>query len=432
MNKKKLVLTSGVANTFEWYDYALFGHFAPIIGQKFFPDSDPSASLLQAFLVFAVGYLMRPLGGIFFGVIGDKFGRRTALSMAIMCMAITTAAIGFLPTYETWGMASTVLMIIVRMLQGLSMGGALTGSVSFVIEHSQKENRGIFGSISMSSICVGILLGSLVSSLVKSSFSPETFDAWAWRLPFIVGIAIYFAGVYIKNHTAETPLFVEAKYRGEIEASPLKIAFKNHWFDMIISVLINATGSIIFYLEAIYLLTYLKMERGFAEDDVNYLVNGCYVLMIFVTLFAGWLSDKIGRQKIFVMNLIFIIVVSPFIMLVMENGEFAAVIIAQIILAIMAAVYIGPEPALQAEFYPTEVRNTALSVSYNTATSLFGGTTPYIVASLVHNTGTITSSVYYIVVSAIVGLIALYFYKDRSLRDHKIHIDETSSDPELS
>jgi len=432
MNKRKLILTSGVANTFEWYDYALLGHFAPIIGQKFFPEDAPDAVLLQVFLVFAIGYLMRPLGGVFFGVIGDKFGRRTALSMAVMCMAIPTAAIGFLPTYETCGIFSTGLMVLARMLQGLSMGGALTGSVSFIIEHSEKENRGLLGSVSMSSICVGILLGSIVSFFVKSSFSAEAFDSWAWRLPFIVGIAIFFAGTYIKNHTPETPLFVEAKYRGEIESSPLKKAFKNHWFDMIISILINATGSIIFYLEAIYLVSYLKINRGFPESDVGYLVNFCYVLMIFVTLFAGWLSDKIGRQKIFVINLIFIIIASPFLMLVMENADFAAVVVAQIIIAIMAAVYIGPEPALQAEFYPTEVRNTALSVSYNTATSLFGGTTPYIIESLVQNTGTITSSVYYIVGAAITGLIALYFYKDRSLRDHKIHIDRDSADSEPS
>ena len=143
MNKHKLILTSSVANSFEWYDYALFGHFAPIIGQKFFPNSDPSISLLYAFLAFAVGYLMRPIGGIFFGVIGDRFGRRAALSASVICMAFPTAAIGFLPTYETAGIAATSMMILVRMLQGLSMGGALTGSISFIIEHIQKKITGV-------------------------------------------------------------------------------------------------------------------------------------------------------------------------------------------------------------------------------------------------------------------------------------------------
>jgi len=427
MNKRKLILTSGVANTFEWYDYALFGHFASILGQKFFPESDPSTAILQAFLVFAIGYLMRPLGSIFFGIIGDRFGRKTALSTAIICMAIPTAAIGFLPTYETWGIASTTLMIIVRMVQGLSMGGALTGSVSFVIEHSKKENRGLFGSISMASICTGILLGSMVSFVVKSVFTLEQFDAWAWRLPFIFGVAIYFAGVYVKKYTAETPLFEEAKARGEIVKSPLKTVFKHYWFDMLISVFINMTGSIIFYLEAIYLISYLKINRNFPEEDVGSLINFSYVIMIFITLFAGWLSDRIGRRKIFVINLMFIIIASPFLLGIIETGEFMTVAVAQLFIAIMAATYIGPEPALQAEFYPTAIRNTALSVSYNIATSVFGGTTPYIIESLIQNTGTITSSVYYIVVAAVLGMIALYFYEDRSLKDHKVHISQNGS-----
>ena len=162
MNKHKLILTSGIANSFEWYDYALFGHFAPVIGQKFFPSNDPSTSLLYAFLVFAIGFLMRPIGGIFFGIIGDKFGRRAALSASIICMAFPTAAIAILTTYETAGIVATSMMILVRMLQGLSMGGALTGSISFVIEHSEKNQRGFISSFSMSSICIGILLGSLV------------------------------------------------------------------------------------------------------------------------------------------------------------------------------------------------------------------------------------------------------------------------------
>jgi MFS transporter, MHS family, proline/betaine transporter len=427
MNKRKLILTSGVANTFEWYDYALFGHFAPIIGQKFFPESDPGASLLQAFLVFAIGYLMRPIGGVFFGVIGDKFGRRVALSSAVICMAIPTAAIGFLPSYETMGIISTSLMIVVRMLQGLSMGGALTGSISFVIEHTTKKHRGIAGSISMSSICIGILLGSTAAYLTRAAFSPEQFNEWGWRLPFIFGIFIFFAGLYIKNHTDETPLFKDAQNRGEIAHSPLREVFSKHWRDIIISILINATGSIIFYFEAIYLMTYLRINRGFDEGDVVSLINFCYVIMAVVTVLVGWLSDKINRRKIFVFNLVIIICAGPVIMTVLQEGDFLAVSLAQVTLAIIAASYIGPEPALQAEFYPTNIRNTALSVAYNAATSIFGGTAPYIIESLVQNTGSLTSSTYYIITSAVLSLGALYFYQDRSAVDHQVEIEDESS-----
>ena len=414
MNKRKLVFASGVANTFEWYDYALFGHFAPIIGAKFFPDASPSASLLYAFMAFAIGYLMRPIGGIFFGILGDKLGRRTALSAAIFCMSLPTALIGILPTYDSIGITATVLMILVRMLQGLSMGGALTGSISFVIEHTKPAHRGFTGSIPMSSICIGILFGSAISQLIQSILSPQQFNDWGWRIPFLLGIFILFAGSYIRKYTSETPSFEGIKQGGQILQSPLKRVISVYWFDMLISILINSTGSVIFYLQAIYLMSFLRINRNFAEVDISNLANYCYLIMAAITLGAGYLSDKIGRKQIFIINLLLVIILTPFLMHILETGSFYFVIIAQIVLSILAASYIGPEPALQAEFYPINVRNTALSLSYNTAVSIFGGATPLVLEYLVQKTGTITSATYYVIACAIFSLIALHFYKDRS------------------
>lgn len=413
MNKSKIIFSSGLANTFEWYDYALFGHFAPILGAKFFPDSDPSIALLNAFLVFAVGYLMRPLGGIFFGILGDRFGRKAALSGAIICMAVPTMTIGLLPTYDSIGITATALMIVARMLQGLSMGGALTGSISFVIEHSPKEHRGLAGSISMSSICIGILLGSVVAYSVKNILSPENFLDWGWRIPFLIGIFIIFAGLYIRNNANETPLFEEMKSKGKLAKSPLKEVLKNHWFDMLITIGINATGSVIFYTQAIYLMNFLKETRGFEAHIIDNITNICYLIMAVATVLVAGLSDIIGRKKIYFLNLIIIAISSPFIMHAFEHGSLNEIIIMQIILSIMAAAYIGPEPALQAAFYPTKVRNTALSVSYNLATSIFGGTTPFILEYLYQKTHSTTAWSYYIVVCCAVSFISLFFYKDR-------------------
>jgi MHS family proline/betaine transporter-like MFS transporter len=358
---------------------------------------------------------MRPIGGIFFGALGDKFGRKAALSASVICMSFPTMLIGALPTYENIGFSATVLMIIARMLQGLSMGGALTGSISFIIEHTPKERRGLAGSIPMAGICVGILLSSLVSYIVKNSLSAEQFDIWGWRLPFLFGIVILLSGFYIKNCTKETPMFEELKAKGDLSGSPLSDVINSHWKDMIISILINSTGSVIFYLQAIYLMTFLKQNRKFMEDDVSLLINMCYVIMFFTTLFMGYLSDRIGRKRIFVLNLVCIICLVPFLITIFENGDFAAVTYALIALSILAATYIGPEPALQAEFYPTAIRSSALSISYNTATSLFGGTTPYVLGALVLRTGSFTSCIYYVVVCAFLSLVSLYFYKKREL-----------------
>jgi len=415
MNKRRLIFASGIANAFEWYDYALFGHFAPIIGAKFFsPTNNSNSSLLYAFAVFAIGYLMRPIGGVFFGILGDKLGRKTALSASIICMSLPTALIGLLPTYESIGVTATILMVLVRMLQGLSMGGALTGSISFVIEHTGRKHRGFTGSISMSSICIGILFGSMISYLVHFFLTPEQFNDWGWRVPFLLGILILFAGLYIRRYTNETPDFIDIRNNGQIVASPLKKVIVNHWFDMLISILINSTGSVIFYLQAIYLMSFLKINRGFTDNEVGNLANYCYIIMAGVTLLSGYLSDKIGRRKIFAINLLTIILVIPIIMNTIETGNFIAIIFAQSLLSIIAASYIGPEPALQAEFYPANIRNTALSLSYNTATSIFGGTTPLIIEYLVQRTGSIIAVIYYVITCAILSLIALCFYKDRS------------------
>jgi MHS family proline/betaine transporter-like MFS transporter len=415
MKKAKLVFVSGIASAFEWYDYALFGHFASIIGAKFFPNyNNASESLILAFAAFAIGYLMRPIGGLIFGIIGDKYGRKIALSSSVICMALPTTFIGILPTYETIGIISTLLLIIARMIQGLSMGGALTGSISFAIEHTDKKHRGFAGSISMSGICIGILFGSFASQMMRYFLNEEEFLSYGWRIPFLFGIFILFAGLYIKNNTQETDAFINIQKTNQKIKSPIKTLFKNHYFDMIISILINGTGSVIFYIEAIYLMSFLRVNKNLSEDFVINLANFCYIIMALTTLLAGYLSDKIGRKRILIINLIAIIIITPFLIFFINFGDIITIIISQIILAILASFYIGPEATLQAEFYPTQVRNSALSISYNTATSIFGGTTPLIMEFLFQKTGTITTSIYYILACAFLSLGALYFYKDRS------------------
>jgi MHS family proline/betaine transporter-like MFS transporter len=412
MKKVKLILSSAIANVFEWYDYALFGLFAPIIGRKFFPDQDPKVSLLSAFFVFAVGYLMRPLGGILFGIIGDKYGRKVALSSAVICMSIPTALIGLLPTYQSIGITATICMVIVRMLQGISMGGVLTGSVSFIIEHTNKKYRGFVGSIPMSSICLGILLGSIISYITRRLMIEQSFEDFGWRFPFIIGILIFFAGMYIKTHTEDTPLFLELQDSDSIVKSPLRLVFRSYWKQMLISIAINSTGSVLFYFQAIYLMSFLKISRGFSDIEIGGIANLCYIIMAFSCLVAGWLSDIVGRIKIFIVLNIIIIVCHVFgLMDYFDNGGIKEILVGQIILSILASFYIGPEPALQAELYPTEVRNTALSISYNTATSVFGGTAPYLIEYLVQNHGGIRSSGIYLSLCSVISIIGLYFYK---------------------
>lgn len=413
MSNKKVLISSTIANIFEWYDYALFGSFATLIGHKFFPESNPKLEILNAFLVFAVGYLMRPIGGIFFGIIGDKFGRRFSLSLAVICMSLPTAAIGLIPTYETIGTTASIILCMMRMVQGLSMGGALTGSISFLIEHTNKKNRGLVGSIPMASICIGILLGTMVSIIIRSSLSESDFENWGWRIPFLLGIFILFAGFYIIKYTEETPMFKEAQEKGKLLSAPFTTVIKNHSFDMLISIFINSTGSVIFYFQAIFIPNFLKVNREFSHASVDKLSAISYFLMAFMCLIFGYISDKLGKRRTYVFIILILMTLIFSISSNFEHGSWYDVIFYQIVLGVFAAAYIAPEPALQAEFYPTNVRSTALSISYNLSTSLFGGTAPFVISYLYEKTGSLYGCASYIIITSLFSLIGLYFYKNR-------------------
>jgi MHS family proline/betaine transporter-like MFS transporter len=413
MSKKRVIISSGIANTFEWYDYALFGNFASLIGQKFFPETDSESAILNAFMVFAIGYLMRPLGGIFFGVVGDKFGRKTALSLSVICMSIPTAIIGILPTYEEIGSAASILMALMRMIQGLSMGGALTGSISFLIEHTSKKHRGLVGSIPMAGICVGILLGTVVSLVIRSIMSDYDFNSWGWRIPFLLGIFIMFAGFYIVKHTEETPMYKQIQESGKVESAPIRTVFKNHLFDMIVSVMINSTGSVIFYFQAVYVSNFLKVHRGLSESFVDKLSAASYIIMAISCLLFGAVSDLIGKRRTLAGVVMAAILTTFAITYNIEFGSIGSVVFYQILLGIVAAAYISPEPALQAEFYPTKIRATALSISYNFSTSIFGGTTPLAITYIYNKTGSLSSCSVYIIITSLFSLVGLYFYKNR-------------------
>ena len=194
---KKVLFTSMIGNALEWYDFVLFVQFAPFIGKLFFPSDDPQSSLLAVFGVFAAGFIMRPIGGIIFGYLGDKFGRKISVILPILIMSIPTALIGFLPTYATIGIYAPVILTIIRLLQGIALGGGFSGCMTFLVEHAPKNQRGLLGSASMFSLAIGVIFGLIVSMLFSCTMSEEDFQNWGWRLPFIASIAIGYVAFYI-------------------------------------------------------------------------------------------------------------------------------------------------------------------------------------------------------------------------------------------
>lgn len=412
-NMRKVIFTGSIANSLEWYDFALYANFAGLIGQKFFPTFDSNVAMIAAFGVFAVGFLMRPIGAVIFGTIGDRFGRKLALSLSILSMSIPTALVGLLPTYEIIGVWAPILLTLMRLLQGLSMGGALMGSASYIIEHAHPKNRGVAGSASMFSLCLGFTFGSVVAWALSTYMTHDNFMSYGWRLPFLFGIVIMAVSYYIKHHSTESPEFEEEKTSGCLIKHPFKELMKSYKQVIFTSISINSLGSVGFYALAVFVSEYLQSERKFSFAEANSMGSWSMMVIMFTVVFAGAMSDYIGRKRWFILTaLATIIFIWPFCSMLITGG-YLEVCIAQLIFAFIIGCYLGPEPALQMEMYPTNVRNTGVAFSYNLGCSIFGGTTPLVCKLLFDSFQNIYVLAYYVCGIAVLSIVAVSFYKNR-------------------
>jgi MHS family proline/betaine transporter-like MFS transporter len=404
--RRKNIVGGVVGNILEWYDFAVYGYFAPIIGTLFFPLSDPLASMIAAYGVFAAGYFMRPIGGVIFGYIGDKTGRKRALTISVLMMAIPTTAIAFLPTHARIGVYASILLIAIRLIQGASVGGELIGSISFVTEIAPKNRRGLYGSFTMFSAIAGVMLGSLAATLAHSLFTPVELHRWGWRLPFLAGLFIGIFGLWMRKGMAESPEFETLQSDEVTRENPVIEALKS----MPLRIL-NVFGLILllgggFYLLFVWWPTYLTKIIHPAVAH-GYLVNTIAMagLMLFIPL-GGWVSDITGYKKTLIgANALIILATFPLFFLT-DYGTFSGALTAQVIFALFMGGILGPMPALMMEMFPTETRFSGIAIGYNGAQAVFGGTAPMICTWLVDKTGSVIAPAYYLIFLAAVTLVA--------------------------
>lgn len=409
---KKVVISGMIGNALEWYDYALYGHFAAIISVLYFPSSSVYISMVATFGVFAAGFLMRPVGAIFFGFIGDRYGRKVALSLAILMMAIPTGCIGILPTHAQIGIWAPILLTLIRLLQGLSLGGEFSGAITFVAEHAPARKRGFISCSTMFSAALGILFGSLMGTLLAQIMSPENMMHWGWRIPFVVGLMIGLVGMYIRTRLEESPHYEEAKAKGKLSKTPLKTALKQYPLEMLQAIGIYLTVTVPFYALVVFLNTFMNKVLGYAESDAL-LMNTCAMITLMATIpISGFYSDKIGRKPILVASAVGFAVLAYPIFLLLTHGQFVYALLGQIIFAVLVGAYTAPIPAMLVEMFPTSIRYTGMSLAYNISATAFGGTTPMVATWLVKQTGSNTSVSYYLILCAVLTLITLYFFKD--------------------
>ncbi len=386
----------------EWYDFAVYGTMAPILGKLFFPADDPTTSLLAAFGVFAIGYASRPLGGIILGHIGDKMGRKPALILSVMMMGVGTTAIGVLPTHAEIGTAAAVLLVVLRILQGLSVGGEYPGSIVFLAEHAPPERRGYFASWPMLGSTVGFLLGSALVALISSLMSEAALEAWGWRLPFLFGAVIALCGVLFRRHMSEPPAFAAAQ---PLRAAPLVAAFRDHWraiLQIIGLSLVNAVG---FYLLWVYATSYLTDRMHVSTADALDINTLSLIVMMPAVILSAILSDRIGRKPL----LYFVALGSLFLAWplwwLMHHQSFLLILVGQVGFAVLYGAGYAGLSAVMIEILPAGVRCTASAIGYNLCLGLFGGTTPLVATYLVQRTADDFAPAYYLMAAAVISLI---------------------------
>jgi MHS family proline/betaine transporter-like MFS transporter len=401
------VVTAGVVgNVLEWYDFTIYGFFAPILAAQFFPAADETASLLAAFAVFAVGFLMRPIGAIVFGHIGDRYGRARALLISVAMMAIPTVLMGLLPTYASIGVAASFLIVVLRMFQGMAVGGEFTSSIVFLGEHAPPKRRGFIASFAMFGATTGVMLGSAVGAAITSVLTAEELAAWGWRAAFISGIAVAVVGIIIRRNMLEAPT-------GGPKASPVRIAFRDHGWQVLRVFGLNAAPAATYYLLFVYAATWVAETTTVVRATALDITTLSILTFLAVAPLAAWASDRFGRKLMLVIGLSACLLLAHPLAELIQRGTVPSIAAGQMTFAALLAVYMASIPAAMCEMFPHHVRVSAVSVGYGLAYALFGGTAPAVAVWLMSRTGNEVALAWYVVAVTTVSLTIALTTRDR-------------------
>jgi len=401
-----------IGNALEWYDFVLYGYFATILGSLFFPKFSTIASLMATFGIFAAGFIMRPLGGIIFGHIGDKTGRKKALLWSIYLMAIPTTLIGLLPTYEQIGWLAPFLLTCIRLSQGLSMGGEFTGSMIFVVENTTENNRGFYGSWVVFSLLIGILVGSGIATSTCYLLSEDQLMSWGWRIPFLLSLIGGLVGSVMRRTMHDPKQYIEAKKHQHGCVNPLVELYRHHFKMIVYVITIELTLAIGFYLIVTFINNFLMALLHF--DRVTSLMITTFSMIVMgVTIpLSGWLSDQVGRKAVLIPSALAFVVFSYPLFITMESGLGGA-LFAQVALSFFLGVFFAPFPATLVELFPVTVRYSGLSIAHSLSMAVFGGTAPFIATGLILLTHNNAAPALYLGLASLISAIALFFMKDR-------------------
>ncbi|MGD8863065.1 MAG: MFS transporter [Myxococcales bacterium] len=408
------VLAGFIGNVVEWYDFALYGYMAGTISGLFFPSKSHTASLIATYGVFAAGFVMRPLGSGFFGWLGDTAGRSKTMLISVMLMSLPTLLLGCLPVYETAGLWAPALLVAVRLVQGLSVGGEFSSSVTYLVETAPEGKRGLTGSWANTGSIFGMLLGSGVAAAVTTAFSDSRLHEWAWRIPFLAGGVLGVISVLLRRNLPRSKHF-QRHHGMRDETSPLLQAFTTNRKETIQAILFASAYGVMFYIPLVYLPEWLHTETGMAQDRALQINTGATALLLALIPVSGWLGDRLLRRTHLIAASMFLAaaVSWPLYAWMLADGM-VSVIAAQVLLVVMIAAPLGSAPAMFVELFPARDRLSGYSVAYNLGLGVVGGATPMLCTWLIDVSGASVAPALVMVTMALLAAGTTLWIPDRS------------------
>ncbi|MEU9232254.1 glycine betaine/L-proline transporter ProP [Streptomyces subrutilus] len=420
---KRAVKAASLGNAMEWFDFGIYSYLAVTLGHVFFPSGNETTQLLSSFATFAVAFLVRPLGGMFFGPLGDRLGRKRVLALTMILMAAGTFAIGLIPSHDAIGLWAPALLILFRMLQGFSTGGEYGGASTFIAEYAPDRRRGFFGSFLEFGTLAGYVGAAGLVTALYAVLDDVQMETWGWRVPFLVAGPLGLVGLYLRLRLDETPAFrkldggaarateaadgVETSAKGDLAR-----IFREQWPTLILCVCLVGAYNITDYMLLSYMPTYLSDELGYSETHGLLILLAVMVFLMLIISRVGALSDRFGRKPVLMAGMAGFLVLSLPAFLLIGRGGIPAVTAGMLMLGLSLVCMLGTMSAALPALFPTRVRYGSLSVGYNLSASIFGGTTPLVITALIGWSGSNLMPAYYAMGAALVGLIAVACMKE--------------------
>ncbi|MGI5518046.1 MFS transporter [Streptomyces sp. CA-106131] len=405
----KRVVAAGVIGHFvEWYDYGVYAYVATTLAAVFFHSSDPTAALLAVFATFAVAFFARPVGGLFFGSIGDRIGRQRCLAAVVVLMSLSTFVMGVLPTFAQVGALAPALLLIARLLQGFSAGGEIAGASSFINEYAPRNRRGMLSSLLPAASATGLLLGATLMTILTANLSKDGMNSWGWRVPFLVALPLGIVGLYLRLKIEDTPMFRALVTAAEADPTPLRSSVTKQFKWIAVAFGATLTYGVGFYTVMSYMPTYLKQVTHFGTGQMFAITSAVLLAHIIALPLCGSLSDRIGRKPVLLAaSLALVVVTYPAFLLIAKGSNLLAAVVGGAIMGALIAASAAPLFAFMSEMFPTRLRTSSVSIGYNASVMLFGGTAPFISTFLIDRTGSHVAPSFYLVAAAAGAVLTL-------------------------